>query len=85
MREHSDDYIIRNSGKKQTEFHYSPPPDDKTSLKYSSDATATIILNGNYLIGGRLSVQEIIEATGKLREEFKSLIEKDERFRWIAV
>ena len=45
MRVHADDYIVRKRGRKQSEFHYSPP-DNAGEVTYSSDATAGIVLEG---------------------------------------
>jgi hypothetical protein len=83
MREHADDYIVRQEGKKQSEFHYAPQ-DDAGNITYSSDATATMVLDGSYLIGGRLSVQAILVAAAAARKSFLTVIQ-DSEFSWITL
>lgn len=83
MREHADDYIVRKKGRKQDKFHYSATGKDGSPL-YSSDATATVVLEGNYMIGGRLSVQSVMTATEHVRQGFRFRILADQRFGWIA-
>jgi hypothetical protein len=83
MREHADDYIVRRKGKKQSEFlHHSST---QTGLTYSSDATATIVLSEGYLIGGRLSVQLVLEAAKATRQEFNAIVLASEKFRWLEL
>ncbi len=83
MREHADEYIVHKKGRKQSEFHFAPK-DSSGGVAYSSDATATMILDGNYLIGGRLSVQAVLAAAGRGRNAFLPIVSNDQRFRWIA-
>jgi hypothetical protein len=83
MREHADDYIVRQKGKKQSEFLYSPQ-DDAGNVTYSSDATATMVLDGVYLVGGRLSVQAVLAAAIAARVEFLESVRRTQ-FDWISV
>jgi hypothetical protein len=64
MREHDNEYS-RGKGHKQSAFLHKI-----TGYKanISAAATATVILNEGYLIGGRLNVQETITAAEKLQQ-----------------
>lgn len=63
MHEHDTEYF-RGKGRKQSSFHQNVlgRPD------MSADATATIILGPDYLIGGRLNVREAMIAAEELLE-----------------
>ena len=83
IREHADQYIVYRKAKKQSEFHFAPK--ERTGrIKYSSDATATIVLDGQYLIAWRLSVQSVLAAVAEGRDAFLRIISNDEQFRWIT-
>jgi hypothetical protein len=71
MREHDNEYL-RGKGHKQTKFHQEVKVEDVTkgvsgNGRISADATATVIIGNNYLLGGRLNVQETIKAAENLQ------------------
>jgi hypothetical protein len=70
MREHDNEYL-RGKGHKQKNFHQ----EVKVKVKgisgggrISADATATVIIGNDYLLGGRLNVQETIMAAEQLQK-----------------
>ena len=67
MREHDNEYL-RGNGHKQTKFHQEVKVKGVSGGgSISADATATVIIGNNYLLGGRLNVQETITAAEQLQ------------------
>jgi hypothetical protein len=81
MREHGDDHIVRRKGRKQ--FQYIHHARTEQGLTYTSDATATIVLPGNYFIGGRLSVERLLTAAKAAQAEFHAVASSSDRLRWL--
>lgn len=64
MREHDDAYL-KGEGRKQNLFHHEFELHEG-KFTGSADATSTIVINDNYMIGGRLDVVRTIKAADKL-------------------
>lgn len=83
MQEHADDYVVRKSGKKQSKFEHRSVTAE--GLTYGADATGTIVFPGNYLIGGRLSVQLVLESATFSRQEFNAFVLTSDKYKWMAL
>jgi len=64
MHEHDNEYF-RGKGRKQSSFHQNV----RGRPNISADATATIILGSDYLIGGRLNVKEAMTAAEEILKQ----------------
>lgn len=64
MREHDDEYLEGN-GNKQADFVKTTTVGGQ-QISATVDASSTIVWDGNYLIGGRLNVQNAIDAAHAL-------------------
>ncbi|MBB3256846.1 hypothetical protein F4827_001692 [Paraburkholderia bannensis] len=67
MREHDDEYL-QGSGRRKDKFMFQ-------AEDFSSDASATIARDGEYLIGGRVHVQKLMDAAGRFTAAVEALLE----------
>jgi hypothetical protein len=65
MREHDNAYL-HGKGRRQDVFHKQVEGYAGLNVTISADATATVIVEEHYLIGGRLNVRETVEAADQL-------------------
>lgn len=80
MRTHIDKYS-KGRGNAQDRFIYESPDDLFPSKPFAdhlfaADATSTIIIDGQYLIGGRVNVQKSIEILKRLQPSIQETCDK---------